>query len=296
MHNIILDLNGKPFWFFRGIKSSDNYGNPYHYLNVEKDEIGSFYTNCYSEAKAFADGGKLFRCHIRTESPLIIDATLRNGYNRYSGIEIRDVKIYPETARADLIKFADVYKKTGLDLRDILNVIKYNAVFDCIIIKNVQEGNNNIPVYVIMVVDADNIYDIEDITNCNDDFSEWTTKRVRLSDFITLDSDCIEKDGVLCQRKYNNFYVEDYLSPTSDKGFEVTRRFVFKSDFKKVKIKFSNINIYIKGVCEEMGKYHVDWNNGSEIFETINGEISITGITKEPAELNDFFFTIENAE
>ena len=67
-------------------------------------------------------------------------------------------------------------------------------------------------------------------------------------------------------------------------------------DFKKVKIKFSNINIYIKGVCEEMGKYHVDWNNGSEIFETINGEISITGITKEPAELNDFFFTIENAE
>ena len=283
MYKSILDLYGNPFCFFRGEKSKNN--------------IGSFFTNCYSEAKGFAGDGKLIKCHIRTKSPLIIDATRPVGYDTFNGIEIRDVKIFPESARTDLVKLAEFHSHTGLSTDDILEMIKKTTEFDCVIIKNIQEGLDDIPVYVVMVTNSENIYDIEEITNCNDNFSEWTTKRVRLSDFInSLEWDCNEKDGLLCIRHYKDFSVEDSIISVSDTEFKMVNKYIFLSEHKKVRIKSLLLNRYIKGVQEEKGQYKCDLVDGNAIFDTINGRVSISNIPILPPLRKEAVFIVENAE
>lgn len=283
MYKSILDLYGNLFCFFRGEKSKNN--------------IGSFFTNCYAEAKGFAGDGKLFKCHIRTKSPLIIDATRPVGYDTYDGIEIRDVKIYPESARTDLVKLADFHSHTGLSTDDILEFIKKTTVFDCVIIKNIQEGLDDIPVYVVMVTNPENVYDIEEITNCNDNFSEWTTKRVRLSDFIhSPDWACNEKDGILCIRHYQDFSIEDSIVTVSDTEFKIVNNYVFLSDYKKVRIRSLLLNTYIEGVPEENGQYKCVLVDGTTIFDTFNGRVSISDIPILPPLCQDAVFIVENAE
>ena len=285
MYKPILSLDEKPFCFFRGEKPCNS-------------KRGVFYTNCFAEAKGFSNNGNVIKCHIQTESPLIIDATTLDGYDPYGGIEIEKVRIYPESARAELKEFAssrDDQSYLGTD--DLRDIISTNKKYDCVIIKNIREGILNFPVYVVIVTNINNLYDIEDITNSSDDFSEWTKKRIRLSDFINSSEwNCKEEDGILCIRHYQDFSIEDSIVSVSNTEYKIVNNYVFLSDFKIVRIKSLLLNRYIKGVQEGNGQYKCDLVDGSAIFDTFNGRVSISDIPILPSLRKDAVFIVENAE
>ena len=65
---VLNDLHGYPYKFYRGGK----------YDNIS---TGRYFCSCFDVAKSYAD--IVFEAEIAVRKPLVIDATLNNGYSYY---------------------------------------------------------------------------------------------------------------------------------------------------------------------------------------------------------------------
>ena len=198
---VLNDLHGYPYKFYRGGK----------YDNIS---TGRYFCSCFDVAKSYAD--IVFEAEIAVRKPLVIDATLNNGYSYYEQIDIRNCVLSPENKRTDLIKYM---KKLGarhyLSTDEILTWVKSTHDIDAVIVKNVREGiNRNFPIYDIMVWDESVVLNVSDVTNQESMFTtfrENTYKRVDLSSYIKE----FEQDGMANVTKRAEYSIEHHMRRSS---------------------------------------------------------------------------------
>ncbi len=194
---VLNDLHGYPYKFYRGGA----------YDNIS---TGRYFCSCFDVAKSY--GEIIFEAEISVRNPLVIDATLNNGYSYYEQIDVINCVLGPENKRSDLMKYM---KKVGacryLSTDEILTWAKSTQDIDAVIVKNVREGiNSNFPIYDIMVWDESVLQNVGDVTDQKSMFTtfrENTYKRVDLSSFIEE----FEQDGMVNVTRRAGYSIEHHI-------------------------------------------------------------------------------------
>lgn len=260
--NVLKDLHGNPYKFYRG-------------GNFKDISIGRYFCSCFDIAKSY--GKPIFEAEIAVRKPLILDATLKDGYSYYEQINVTDCLIYPENKRANLVTYI---KKVGahnsLSTDEILEWAKSIRDIDAVIIKNVREGiNTNFPIYDIMLWDESSLFNIQDVTTQESLFTAFqknTLKRVDLSSYIEE----FEKDGIVNITRREKYHIE-HLMYRGNNGWHLFHDLVVYTD-TPIEICDSFRNY----ICAEMihdGEYL--WSplgHASKIFIPENGVVRIKRI------------------
>ena len=261
-HTVLKDLHGNPYKFYRG----GSYDNIF---------IGRYFCSCFDVAKFYGD--KVFEAEIAVRNPLVIDATLNNGYSYYEQIDIRNCVLSPENKRADLIKYM---KKVGarhyLSTDEIMEWAKSTRDIDAVIIKNVREGiNSNFPIYDIMIWDESVLLNAWDITNQKNMFTafrENTYKRVDLSPYITE----FEQNGVLNVTWRSEYSIEHRMC-CGNTGWRILHELIVHTE-SPVEIYVDPSNLLTVDLISP-GKYQ--WNplaSNREKLTPINGILRVRDI------------------
>lgn len=197
---VLTDLQGMPYKFYRGGQ-----------LNFSR---GCFFCSCFDIAQGFRfpSTQPIIETEIAVKKPLVIDATMPDGYCGCDRICIRDCTIYPEEKRKSLIQYLPIKgAKNTLSTDEILEWARETDDIDAVIIKNVREGiESDFPIYDVAVWDASNLENPKDITNDDrnfDAFRQNTYKRVNLSAYIPEK----EQDGVSSITPRSGYYISHQM-------------------------------------------------------------------------------------
>lgn len=262
---LLRDYRGDVFKFYRGGSIDGNW------------EKGKYFSNSILCASMFGIDKKIFECEIQCSYPVVIDATTEFGYTGYEHIDIQKSTVYPQAAKKFLLEFCKREKLKELSTDEILREVIKVKRYDALIIKNVMEGDNNCPVYDVVVWNPQNIVNSREVKEnelVNSEIKKWIFSRVNLG--FALKSE-ISDDGVLCCLTNERYQIIKKISEEG-KGVE-TDLLIYTDECISIKIsKMTEGEKLIRGGKIEPGVYEYLPLFGNTVFEPNKGIIEIRKI------------------
>lgn len=266
---LLMDLQSKPFTFFRGSKGKDS--------GLENIGAGCYFTNCILEANGHS--AQVYSCQIMVDSPLIIDVFGNDcHFSSYDRISIGNCSIVPESFRRELLDYQQEYEASEVSVDDIVSIAAKSMKFDSVIVKNVIEGCTNIPIYDVIVFDANCIADCKLVDPSNDDYNVWTFKRINLAEYINED----EHDNYAKIIRFPNYNIEyPFIKPTIIET--ELKRIITISSTDSITVKQDNKYLKASRLCGENEYLFEGMKQVPCVFDPINGMVRIC----------DFYETID---
>lgn len=193
---LLCDLQGMPFYFFRG-----------------KDTTTGFWSNLVALAKERYNSS-IWVANISVKNPIVVDC--KNA--SYGSMRLENLQIAPSTARLEILSFAHdtlEYSETngagdfGPD--DFATFLHHYTQYDAIILKNIREGLfEGYPIYDVIVYDEQNIVNIRKLSETEyEKMNQYAIKRIDLSKYITEE----EEDGLIKSVHKNGYAIKWVLDP-----------------------------------------------------------------------------------
>ncbi len=192
--NLLTDLDGNPFIFYRG--GSIDYMSNRH-----------FFTNCVHQAISYGEH-LVYKTKVFLENPVIVDCyTDEDGYFNWGYLPIIKLNIYPNDAKSMMLRYLDQriegHSNDYEMSTDEIAAFSQKAGYDGVLFKNIREGiYGKLPVYDLVLWSMENLLDTENITDksCNEP-DIYTYKRLDLKKYCDNESN---EDGILRECKISD--------------------------------------------------------------------------------------------
>lgn len=263
---LLYDLHGKTYKFYRG-------------KDTRNIQDGIYFCSSFDIARSYSMHNIVFEAEISTSSPLVIDATIKNGYSYYESIYIKKCPMYPENKRKKLIAYLDeVSAQETLSTDEILRWAMKEKDIDAVIIKNVREGiNYELPIYDVMIWNKVNLVNLKEVTNQHTDYAAFranTFKRVDLSNYIMEK----EEDGIVNTLHFENYDFIDAICNGKDNKWGMNHKLIIRTQASIVHVKNCDTNEIVTGLLISSGIYSNAETFGNKDFIPNDGIVVIKGM------------------